>query len=90
MWSHKRILRQLQENFSPKKKNRYFAFVDLEKAFDQVLKDVVQWTLRKTRVEEWLVNIVQTMYKMLEVVLGSVALSLIISWFRHDYIKTQY
>ena len=36
------ILKQSQEKFLAKNKNFYFAFVDLEKAFDQVLRDVVQ------------------------------------------------
>ena len=39
------ILKQLQEKFLAKNKNFYFAFVDLEKALDQVLRDVVRWTL---------------------------------------------
>ena len=34
-------LRQMQEKFLGKKKNLYFAFVDLEKAFDRVPRDVV-------------------------------------------------
>ena len=83
-------MRQLQEDVLAKKKNWYFTFVDLEKAFDQVLRDILLWTLRKTSVEEWLVNILLSMYKMLKVVLESVGLSLIISWSRQDYIKTQY
>ena len=30
------IIRQLQENYLQMKENNYFAFVDLEKAFDHV------------------------------------------------------
>ena len=33
--------RQLQEKYSAKKKNWHFVFVDLEKAFNCVLKDVL-------------------------------------------------
>ena len=35
------ILRQLQEKYLARKRNLYFAFVDLEKAFDRVPRDVV-------------------------------------------------
>ena len=48
------ILRQLQK--------KYLA-ADLEKAFDQVHRDAVWWALRKFDVEEWLVKIVQSMYR---------------------------
>ena len=46
------ILRQLQERFLSKKRNLYFAFVDLEKAFDRVPRKVLWWALRKLEVEE--------------------------------------
>ena len=42
---------------------RDFAFVDLEKAFDMVPREVVRWALRKLGVEEWLVKAVMTMYE---------------------------
>ena len=35
------------------------AFVDLEKAFDQVPWKVIWWALRKLGVEEWIVRLVQ-------------------------------
>jgi hypothetical protein len=38
------------------------AFGDLEKAFDRVPRDVVWWSLRKLRVDEWLVRVIQAMY----------------------------
>ena len=40
----------------------YFAFVDLEKAFDRVPRDVLWWAMRKVGVEEWIVRIVKAMY----------------------------
>jgi len=39
------------------------AFVDLEKAFDRVPREVVWWALRKLRVDEWLVVVIQAMYE---------------------------
>ena len=56
------ILRQLQEKFLNKKKNVYFAFVDLEKAFDRVPRAVLWWAMRKLGVEEWLIRVVMSMY----------------------------
>lgn len=40
----------------------YYAFVDLEQAFDRVPRDAI-WRARKLDVEEWLVNIKQSMYR---------------------------
>ena len=45
------ILKQLKEKYLAKKKNLYFAFVNLEKAFDRVPLNV-WWALRKLGVEE--------------------------------------
>ena len=49
------IARQMQENFRVKGKKLYFGFVDLEKAFDRVQREVISWTMHKLGVEEWLV-----------------------------------
>jgi len=55
------VERQMQENFKAKgKKLLYFGFVDLEKAFDRIPKDVIRWAMRKLRDEEWLVSAVMS------------------------------
>ena len=41
------IMRQVQEKHQTKKKKLYYAFVDLEKAFDRAPREVVRWVLRK-------------------------------------------
>jgi len=56
------ITRQMQENFRVKGKKLYFGFVDLEKAFDRVPREVLSWAMRKLGVEEWLVSAVMCMY----------------------------
>ena len=56
------IVRQLQEKYLAAKKPLYFAFVDLEKAFDRVPRSVLWWALRSVGVEEWAVRVVQGMY----------------------------
>jgi len=37
------IVRQMQEKFRGKGKILYFGFVDLEKAFDRVPREVIRW-----------------------------------------------
>ena len=49
-------------NFRVKGKKLYFGFVDLEKAYDTVPREVIQWAMRKLGVEEWLVSAVMSMY----------------------------
>ena len=56
------ILRQVQEKFRVKKRPLFYAFVDLEKAYDRVPREVVRWALRKAGVEEWIVDTVMSMY----------------------------
>ena len=56
------IVRQLQK-FMEKRKDIFYVFVDLEKAFDRVPRDVVRWALRQLGVEEWLVQTVMVMYE---------------------------
>ena len=41
------IVKQLQEKYLAKNKNLHFAFVDLEKDFGLVPRDVLWWVLRK-------------------------------------------
>ena len=57
------MVRQLQEKFLKKRKDLFFTFVDLDKAFDRVPREVVRWALRQLGVEEWLVQTVMTMYE---------------------------
>ena len=52
---------QLQEKYLGKKKNLYFMFVDLEKAFNRVPRDVVRWAMRKLNVDEWLIETIMAM-----------------------------
>jgi len=37
-----------------KVRNSILVFVDLEKAFDRVPREVISWAMRKLGVEEWL------------------------------------
>ena len=50
------IVCQLQEKYLARNKELWMAFVDLEKAFDRVSREVVWWALRYMGVDEWMVN----------------------------------
>ena len=56
------IMRQVQNKHQAKKKRRYYAFVDLEKAFDRVRRKMMRWALRKLGVDEWLIRTVMALY----------------------------
>ena len=56
------IVRQLQEKHLAANKLLYMAFIDLEKAFDRVPRDVIWWAMRKLGIE-WLVRLVQSIIK---------------------------
>jgi len=52
----------MQQNSRVIGKKLYFGFVDLEKAFDRVPREVIRWAMRKLGVEDWLVLAVVSMY----------------------------
>ena len=58
------ILRQLQEEHLVAGKPLYLTFIDLEKAFDRVPREVIWWSMSELKIDEWLVRIVQSMYKV--------------------------
>ena len=56
-------LRQLQEKCREKNKDLQMVFVDLEKAFDRIPRDLIWWCLRKKGMPEEYVKIVQDMHR---------------------------
>ena len=50
----------------------YFGFVDLEKAFDRVPREVISWAMHKLGVEQWLVSAVTSMYSGAKTVVRTV------------------
>ena len=56
------IMRQVQKKHQAREKKLYYAFVDLEKAFDRVPGEMVRWALRKLGVDEWLIHTVMALY----------------------------
>ena len=57
------IVHQLQEKYLEKSKDLWMAFVDLEKAFDRVPREVVWWTLRYLGVDEWIVSVMNAKHE---------------------------
>ena len=56
-------LRQLQEKCRENNTDLRMVFVNLEKAFDRIPRDLIWWCLRKKGVPEEYVKIVQDMYR---------------------------
>ena len=57
------VVLQVQERFMDKKRPLFFAFVDIEKAFDRVPRAVLEWSLRELIVDCWLIKAIMSMYK---------------------------
>ena len=57
------IVRQLQEKYLGRKRELWMAFLDLEKAFDRVPREVVWWALGQMNVDRSLINVIMSMYK---------------------------
>ena len=57
------VLRKLGEKFRAKNMKLFFIFVDLEKDFDRVPREVICFALRRKGVAEYLVNGVMSLYK---------------------------
>ena len=57
------IVRQLQEKYLAKNKELWMAFVDSEKAFDRVPREVVWLALRYLSVDEWIVSVIKALYE---------------------------
>ena len=56
-------LRILQEKYLERKKDIHTVFVDLDKAYDRVPRDLIWWALIKKNMPEAYINIIQDMYK---------------------------
>ena len=83
------ILRQMQEKYVGSNKRLYMAFVDLEKAFDRVPREVLWWAMRKVGVEEWLIRLVQSITQMPGAEFGSMTLTVMTLVSKSVFIRVQ-
>lgn len=56
------VIRRLQENYMEKNKKLFHIFVDLQKAFDRIPREVIRWALRRQMVTESLIDLVMSLY----------------------------
>ena len=57
------VLRRLQEEYHAKGKKLYMCFVDVEEAFDGVLRKVLEWAMRKKGITDVFVRSVMSPYE---------------------------
>ena len=57
------IMRQMMEHYRDRKKDLHMVFIDLEKAYDKVPREVLWWALAKKGVSTKYINIIRDMYE---------------------------
>ena len=57
------ILRKGQEKTLEENRSQYWAFVDIEKTFDRVPRELIYWSLRKKEVPEECISMVKAIYE---------------------------
>jgi hypothetical protein len=56
------LIRQLIERCREQKKDLHLIFIDLEKAYDKVSRNVMWWTLQKHKVSSKYITLIKNMY----------------------------
>ena len=56
------ILRRLQEEYYARGNKLYLCFIDPEKVFDRVLRNVLEWAMRKKGMLEVLVRLLMSLH----------------------------
>jgi hypothetical protein len=56
------LIRQLMKRWREQKKDLHIIFIDLEKAYDKVLMNVMWWILQKYKVSSKYITLIKDMY----------------------------
>ena len=56
------LIRQVMERFKEQKKDLHLVFIDLEKAYDKIPRNVMWWSLDKHKVPSKYVTLIKDMY----------------------------
>jgi hypothetical protein len=56
------LIRQLMERCREQKKDMHMVFIDLEKGYDKVPRNVMRWTLQKNKVSSKYITLIKDMY----------------------------
>ena len=56
------LIRQVMERYREQKKDLHFIFIDLEKAYDKIPRNVMWWALDKHKVPSKYVTLIKVMY----------------------------
>jgi hypothetical protein len=56
------LIRQLIERCKKQKKDLHMIFIDLEKAYDKVARNVMWWALQKHKVSSKYITLIKNMY----------------------------
>jgi hypothetical protein len=56
------LIRQVMERYKEQKKDLHMVFIDLEKAYDKIYRNIMWWALDKHKVPTKYVTLIRNMY----------------------------
>jgi hypothetical protein len=56
------LIRQLMERYREQKKDMHMIFINMEKTYDKVTRNIMWWTLQKHKVSSKYITLIKDMY----------------------------